>query len=180
KQVHKCKFRQCLVPDKHGCYHCKRRVPFETSSEDMVDELGQWKMKRSYEYLNGWVPLLTVNLRCNNDGKLLMNSRDTTNVTFYVAVYQMKKQGKSHNISAVLAKGFAYHTQRSPYLESLWDQQHLLLFRLIHAINREQEIAAPMVISYLMGWGDTFHSHHYVPMYWSSFVGALLKHYPEL
>ena len=35
--------------------------------------------------------------------------------------------------------------------------------------NREQEIAAPMIMSYLMGYGHRICSHHYVPIYWASF-----------
>jgi hypothetical protein len=31
-----------------------------------------------------------------------------------------------------------------------------------------------------MGWGDVYRSHHYTPIYWSSFVGALLKIFPTL
>ena len=31
-----------------------------------------------------------------------------------------------------------------------------------------------------MGWGDTFKSHSYSVVYWSSFVGALLKAFPGL
>jgi len=50
----------------------------------------------------------------------------------------------------------------------------------MQTINREQELAAPMVMSYLMGWGDTYRSHHYTPIYWSSFVSSLLKVFPEL
>ncbi|KIM66136.1 hypothetical protein SCLCIDRAFT_110680 [Scleroderma citrinum Foug A] len=137
-------------------------------------------MKRVYEFMNGWVPAFTMNAHCNNDGKLLTNSRDTTNISFYIMTYQTKKQGRSHNMSAILAKGFAYHASKSTYLENIRDQQRLLLFCLVHTINREQELAAPMVMSYLMGWGDTYRSHHYVPIYWSSFVSTLLKTYPEL
>ena len=82
-------------------------------------------------------------------------------------------------MSAVLTKGYAFHCQR-PYVDTLRNQQRLLLFRLVHAINREQELAAPMVISYLMGWGDTYRSHHYSPIYWASFVAELLRIYPQL
>lgn len=70
------------------------------------------------------------------------------------------------------------HTERTPYFQDLRNQQRLLLFRLVHTINREQELAAPMVMSYLMGWGDTYRSHHYTPIYWSSFVFALLTAFP--
>lgn len=58
--------------------------------------------------------------------------------------------------------------------------QRLLLFRLLHSINREQEIAAPMVDSLLMGWGDVYRSHHYSPIYWSTFKSALLREIPSL
>ncbi|KAL4062351.1 hypothetical protein J3A83DRAFT_4194772 [Scleroderma citrinum] len=67
-----------------------------------------------------------------------------------------------------------------PNTSDLQEHHHLLLFRLMHTINHEQELAAPMVISYLMGWQDTYHSHNYVTIFWSSFLSALLTVYPEL
>lgn len=79
-----------------------------------------------------------------------------------------------------MAKGYAFHEQRSSKADSLRDEQRLLIFRLVHTINREQELAAPMVMSYLMGWGDIYRSHHYTPIFWSSFTSALLKIFPEL
>jgi len=102
------------------------------------------------------------------------------NITFYITSYQTKKQGQNYNISAVLAKGYAYHAKQTMYLESLCDQHQLLLFQLMQTINCEQELAAPMMMSYLMGWEDTYRSHHYTPIYWSSFISSLLKVFPEL
>jgi len=78
------------------------------------------------------------------------------NITYYITSYQTKKQGRNYNISAVLAKGYAYHVKQTTYLESLRNQHRLLLFWLMQTINREQELAVPMVMSYLMGWGDTY------------------------
>ena len=182
EQVHTCKFRRCLVLDKNGQYRCKRRAPFECADNDYITETGKWGPKRLYAYVNGWCPSVLVNARCNNDIKLLTNGDDTKNITFYITMYTAKKQGKSHNLSAVMADAYAYHTTHpnSKYLDSLRSDQHLLLFRVIHAINRNQEIAAPMVMSYLMGWGDVFRSHTYSPIYWSSFMGALIRRFPEL
>ena len=83
-----------------------------------------------------------------------------------------------------MAKGYAYHLKHtqdvgSNYVDDLRDIQRLLLFRLVHAINREQELAAPTVISYLMGWGDTYRSHHYTLIYCSSFIAVMLSVYPH-
>ena len=132
--------------------------------------------------MNGWIPGLLVNARCNNDAKLLTNGRDTKNITYYVTSYAAKKQGKSFNMSAVLAQGLAYHTSHPipEYIEHLQEMSRLLIFRLVHAINREQELAAVMVIAYLMGWGDTYRSHTYSPIFWSTFSGTLLKTFPYL
>ena len=94
--------------------------------------------------------------------------------------YTTKEQHKTQNMSAILAKGYAYHLQYSTYLDSLRDNQRVLLFRLVNTINREQELSGPMVISYLMGWGDVYRSHHYTPIYWSTFVALLLTSYPQL
>ena len=179
KNLHTCEIRRCLVPSKSGPLICKRRAPFEKSLVDFVDDQGNWGPKRLHGFMNGWNPALTINLRCNNDIKLLTNTRDTMNITYYITSYQTKKQGRNFNMSAVLTKGFAFHCQR-PYVDTLRDQQRLLLFRLVHAINREQELAAPMVMSYLMGWGDTYCSHHYSPIYWASFVAQLLRTHPQL
>jgi hypothetical protein len=182
EQVHTCKVRRCLIPDKNGGYKCKRRAPFKCAVDDFVTEAGEWGPKRLYAFINGWIPGILVNARCNNDGKFLTNGGETKNITYYVTVYAAKKQGKNHNLSAILAQGFAYHIghQNSGYMDNIRDSQRLLIFRLVHAINREQELAGPMVISYLMGWGDVIRSHHYSLIYWSTFVGALFKKFPDL
>jgi Helitron helicase-like domain at N-terminus len=181
EQVHTCKFRRCLFPDRTGRLVCKRKAPFKCAEEDFIDESGAWGSKRLYPYINGWLPAVLICARCNNDIKLLTNGSDTRNILFYVTSYAAKKQGKIHNLSAVLAQVYAYHAQNNhAFTNNLRETQRILIFRLIHAINREQEIALPMVISYLMGWGDTFRSHHYSAIYWSSFVWALTQRFPEL
>ena len=81
-----------------------------------------------------------------------------------------------------MAQGFAYHLDhpKPKYVDDLRDQHRLLLFQLVHTINREQELATPMVMSYLMGWGEVFCTHTYTPIYWSAVVSALYKMFPEL
>ena len=112
------------MPDKRGYYRCKRRAPFPLSPDDVVNSSGYWNPKRLYAYVNGWVPALTVNVRCNNDGKLLTSGKDTKNVAYYMTNYAAKKQGKTYNLSAILAKGYAYHLKHpSTYIADLQDQQ---------------------------------------------------------
>ncbi len=181
-QVHTCKVKRCLRFDRGGRLVCKRRAPFEYAEDDYVDQDGRWGMKRLYRYMNGWIPAVLLNGRCNNDGKLLTNGSDTKNITFYVSSYAGKKQGRNYNLSAVLADGFAYDEahKKPEYLQDIREQHRLLLFRLLNSINREQELAGPMVVSYLMGWSDVKTSHTYSPLYWSSFMAALYTAFPVL
>ena len=86
-------------------------------------------------------------------------------------------------MSAVMVKSYKSHLRRissENYIQGLQNQQQLLLFQVTHAINQQQELSAPMVISYIMGWGDSVHSHHYSPIYWSTFLRALFKSDPSL
>ncbi|TFK91365.1 hypothetical protein K466DRAFT_482950 [Polyporus arcularius HHB13444] len=182
QQVHTCKVKRCLRFNAKGRLACKRRAPFEHAEDDYIKEDGRWGPKRLYRYMNGWIPAVLVHGRCNNDGKLLTNGADTKNITFYVSSYAGKKQAKNHNMSAIIADGFAYDQlhKRTDYMNDLREQQRLLLFRLMNSINREQELAGPMVISYLMGWSDVKTSHSYAPLYWSSFMAALFQAFPNL
>ena len=181
EQLHTCKPRRCLV-FKRGQLVCKRRAPFQLAEDHFVTETGLCGPKRLYGYVNAWCPAILLNARCNNDIKFLTNGGDTKNITFYVTSYAAKKQGKNHNMSAIMAQGFAYHLDnpKPEYVDDLRDQHRLLLFRLVNTINREQELAAPMVMSYLMGWGEVYRSHTYTPIYWSSVSRALYKTFPEL
>ena len=181
KQIHTCQEHICLVPDKHGNLHCKRHAPFPCSDTAFIDVNGNWNPKRIYEYVNSWCPAISVFARCNNDIKLLTNGPETKSTTIYSTSYASKNQQKTHNLSPVTSRELAYQeTANQAQLTSLREQQRHLLFRLVHRINCEQEMSGPMVISLLMGWGDSYQSHNYTTVYWSSFVATLLHQYPEL
>lgn len=182
EQVHSCRPVRCLIKRKDGRTVCKRNAPFPLAEEDTVGEDGSWCPKRLFDKVNCYNPAILINLRCNNDIKLLTNGRETKNITFYVTTYATKKQGRSFNMSAILAEGYAYH-QRYPkpeYVDDLREGNRLLLFRLVNTMNREQELAAVMIISYLMGWGDSYMSHMYASIFWSSFVRTLFETFPQL
>jgi hypothetical protein len=147
-----------------------------------VSETGEWGSKRLHGYINTWIPGILLNARCNNDVKLLTNGGDTKNITYYVTTYAAKKQGQAYNVAAVLTKGFNYHKEHplAEYIAELKQSSRMLIFRLVHAINREQEISAPMAMSYLMGWGDVYRSHTYSSIYWTAFVSKILQTFPDL
>jgi hypothetical protein len=180
KQIHSCKPLACLVLRKSGTMACKRKAPWHCSQDSFVNENGECGPRRTYGYVNAWNPVIATHIRCNHDIKLLTNGSDSAKLTYYCTCYAAKRQKKSHNMSAVLAKTNAFGRQGLDDLPDCLDASRLLLFRCFNAMTKQQEIAAPLAISYLMGWGETYVSHRFVPIFWSSFVNGLLEKYPTL
>ncbi|KAG9310723.1 hypothetical protein JVU11DRAFT_9324 [Chiua virens] len=166
-QIHSCSISSSLRYDNHGRLSCKRRAPWPTSVEDVVDDAGNWSPKRTYGFMNNFCPAISTSLFCNNDIKLLTNGRDTKDVMWYTTLYATKKQSKNNNISALMAKALMYHESHSAHLSDALERNRLLLFRCQQPINREMVLSGPQVVAYILSYGDSFHSHHYVPLYWS-------------
>ncbi|TFK64775.1 hypothetical protein BDN72DRAFT_846303 [Pluteus cervinus] len=55
-----------------------------------------------------------------------------------------------------------------------------MLIKCANALSREQELSGPEVVSLLMGWGDTFTSHQYVPIYLNGLRAYLKGVFPKL
>ncbi|KAF8119740.1 hypothetical protein EV363DRAFT_1195605 [Boletus edulis] len=180
QQIHTCTRLTCLRYNQHGQLSCKRRAPWQLSEVEDIDLYGIYKPHRTNPFINSFCPAVSVSICCNNDIQLLTNGQDAKHVMWYSTGYQSKKQGKNFNVSALIATSFLYHESHGDPVGSIQDRNRLLIFRCQHAINREMEMSAPQVISYLMKWGDHICSHHYVPLYWSSLRGQLLSVYEEL
>lgn len=179
KQMHTCG-AGCHKVDRYGNVSCKRHAPWPLSEDVQVAETGMWEPKRTYGYQNGSSPAISVCVRCNNDLKVMLNGPETEGVSFYVASYSTKKLGRTHNMSALINHALSFHRMNDPYIENLMESHRLLLFRCANIINKQQELPLTMCMSYLMGWGDTFKSHKYVPLYWTSYHRALIQQFPDM
>ena len=178
-QLHQCTVDNCLKIVK-GHLRCKRRAPFPLSSEDWINQDGNWGPRRTCGYLNNWNFAVLQTTRANHDIKLITNGEETKDISFYITNYVAKKQTHSSNTSALLAKRFAYHQAQEAARADWVDANKRLLQRCANSLSRLQELSAPEVVSYLMGWGDRYLSHHYVPIYWDGAVAALKQFYPTL
>ena len=119
---------------------------------------------------------------CNNDVKLITSGSGTNDLAYYLFGYTAKKQGQSYNQAALLAKShlFPDHAATQEGDSSLQEHARHLLIQCMNTLACEQEIAGPLVVTYLMGWGDIFQSHHFVPMYWKEIEVAVLAADPTL
>ncbi|KIO09446.1 hypothetical protein M404DRAFT_21969 [Pisolithus tinctorius Marx 270] len=115
---------------------------------------------------------------CNNDLKINTNGADTKDVAFYITAYATKKQKKSHNLSVLMASALPYHINNPKY-DDVHERNRLLIYHCINVINCEAELSAPQVVSYLMGYGDTFTSHNYASLYMGLLFSTIKGLYPE-
>ncbi|KIO14871.1 hypothetical protein M404DRAFT_118815, partial [Pisolithus tinctorius Marx 270] len=177
QQLHTCSRATCLRVTRDGLV-CKQRAPWPLSGDDYVDKRGNWGPQRMHGYINAYCPALLTMMWCNNDLKINTNGVDTKDVAFYITAYATKKQKKSHNLSALMASALPYHINNPKY-DDVCECNHLLIYRCINVINREAELSGPQVMSYLMGYGDTFTSHNYVALYTGPLFSTIKELYPK-
>ena len=159
---------------------CKRKAPFPLAQDDWVESDGNWGPKRSYGYLNNWNPEILQCIRANHDMKLITNGMETKDIAWYITHYVTKKRKASTNVSALLANTLVSHKRDQNRTFDLSQINKKLLQRCANTLSRQQELSAPEVISYLMGWGDRYVSHHFVTIHWYSVMSLLKTAYPEL
>jgi hypothetical protein len=177
-QFHKCNATTCIRIN-NGRPECKRRAPFALSPCDWVNAHGEWGPKRTCPNLNSWNTWLMRSIRANHDVKLIMNGVETCVLLLYVTNYAFKKQKQSSNASALLADRLAYHQVQSEG-EDIQNYNKRLIQRCANALFTQREFSGPEIVSYLMGWGDRYESHSYVPIYLDSAVWALKRAFPTL
>lgn len=131
--------------------------------------------------MNAWNPILMLATRANHDVKLLTNGEDTRDIAFYITCYAAKNQNKTSNSSALLAKTYAYQN-RTPLLNEsvVRDVNRRLIERCANTLAREQELSAPEVVNYIMGWGDRYISHQFQSIYFASITSLLKRTWPVL
>lgn len=178
-QLHRCSLKTCQRVIGNRVI-CKRRAPFPLSSTDWMTAEGDWGPKRTCGYLNNWNPTFLNLFRSNHDIKLITNGKETKSITWYITNYATKKQQKSSNTSALLAHRLAHHKRQEKKADNIIATNRRLIQRCANSLSRDQEFSAPEVVSYLMGWGDRFESHHYVSIYWDTAVNTLKRAFPQL
>lgn len=178
-QFHQCTLAACLKMVK-GKLVCKRRAPFAIAREAWVDENGNWGPKRLCDMLNTWNPGIMHCIAANHDIKMISSGKDTATITYYITNYATKKQERSSNTSALLAKAIAFSKTADRKQNDLNVINRKLITRCANSLNCYREFSAPEVMTYIMGWGDVYESHHYVSIFWDDAMKSLLHVFPEL
>lgn len=83
------------------------------------------------------------------------------NLSWYITKYATKPQELSTNTSALLAKTYVFEPPQKIRSIDLCQLNKKLMQQCANTLSWEQELSAPQVVSYLMGWGNRFISHHF-------------------
>jgi hypothetical protein len=133
-----------------------------------------------FGYINNWCPAIMQCICANQDIKLITNGSETRDIAFYISLYMAKRQSNSSNASTLMARKLAYHKRRERYNSDIIQLNKQLFERCANTLTREQEFSAPEVISYLMGWGNHFISHHFVTIFWSDVKTLIRQNFLKL
>jgi hypothetical protein len=136
--------------------------------------------KRTFSFFNNWCPAILQCLHANLDIKLLTNSLHTKDLVWYITNYLTKKQHTSTNISALLAKTYVNHCAQTKLSPDLKGINKKLIQQCGNTLSCKQELSAPEVISYLMGWGDRYISHPFETIQWYPLLKLIKKAYSFL
>ncbi len=150
------------------------------SSDAWVLPTGEWGPKRLSPKMVAWCPDLLECLKSNQDIKIITNAVDTKDITWYITNYATKKQALTWNMSATLAHTLAFEMEADSKTMECRDLGKKLVQKFSHAMNKDQEFSVCEAISYVMGWGDRFISHHFVPVYWDAVSAAIQDLYPQV
>jgi hypothetical protein len=91
---------------------------------------------------------MILTLRANHDTKLIMSGPETKTLTWYITNYAAKKQQRSSNVSALLAKHVAFHTAEEKSRNDLTDINKRLIQRCANTLTRDREFSSPEIMSY--------------------------------
>lgn len=178
--VHKCTPGTCLVAKKKGKMRCKRRAPWKMSTCTRVHENGEWESKRILKWLNTWNPTMMQAFRCNHDIKLLTNAGATKDMAWYMTKYALKPMALTHNMSALLATNFAVNQESMKNTPSFRTANTKMLSQCVNTLGRYQELSSHQIAAHLMGFGDRFESHTFVPIHLRSLMWSCKQQFPEL
>lgn len=123
-----CRMSTCQQRDCQGNQVCKRQAPWLLVEKTIFHTSGMLDLQHSYQFLNGYSSAILVCLHCNNNIKMVVYGRDTKNLGWYLTNYQSKDLSKSYNMSALLGLVLTYHHNHLTHLESLWEQNWLLIY----------------------------------------------------
>lgn len=118
-------------------------------------------------------------IRCNMDIKFLGSGADAKAVIYYITDYISKSQLKTHVAYATLELAIKKLGEFDPLEDNVSISAKKLLIKCCNAMIGLQELSAPQVSSYLLGFNDHYTSHSFKQLFWKAFETHLERKSPS-
>jgi hypothetical protein len=157
-----CRFE--LDPDHH---HPKTSMDMET---------GELQMRVTDGMVNNFCETIMRAVRCNMDIKFIGSGVSAKAILYYITDYITKPQLKMHASYATLQSAVRkLESMQQNDADPVAQRAKLLLVKCANSLLGQQELSGQQVASYLLGHDDSFKSHSFRSLFWTSFVGYIDK-----
>lgn len=114
-------------------------------------------------------------IRSNMDIKFIGSGASAKAILFYITDYITKSQLKAHVAYQILQAAVKKLENYNQSDDELTVKAKRMLVRCANALISQQELSAPQVVSYLMGYGDHYTSHRFRNLFWKSFENHIIR-----
>jgi hypothetical protein len=170
-----CHRKTCFKYDKQRC-----RFDLDPDYYIPVTSVSRETGELIYRILNGMVnnynPEMLEVLRCNMDIKFVGSGVSAKGILYYITDYITKSPLKTDAAYAALQQAIKRLEEgTSSHPLSDLDKAKMVLIKCANQMIARQQLSAPQVSSYLMGYGDHYTNHVFRSLYWPSFESYIVK-----
>lgn len=114
-------------------------------------------------------------IRSNMDIKFIGSGASAKAILYYITDYITKSQLKAHVAYQILQAAVKKLENYTHDDDTFTVKAKRMLVRCANALISQQELSAPQVVSYLMGYGDHYTSHRFRNLFWKSFENHIIR-----
>ena len=159
--------KECRFELDSNKHHPKTTVDFET---------GEIQMRVTDGLVNNFCETIIQAVRCNMDIKFIGSGQSAKAILYYITDYITKSQLTTHVAYGTLLA--AVHKLQHKTLLSDSSPNTIakcLLVKCANSLLSKQELSAPQVASYLLGFGDCYMSHSFHSLFWPAFENHIAQ-----
>ncbi len=148
---------------------CRMRMPRKIENTSSIDiESGEIRLKRLHETINNFNEYIISACRSNMDIKYIFSGSDAKALVYYITDYVTKSSLSFHDTFSLVLKAIqSLEKYKLPdnINMSAEEKSRRLVLRCYNTLASQQELSAPQVASYLMGWSDHYTTHEFANIF---------------
>jgi hypothetical protein len=141
-------------------------------------DTGELSLQVSDGMINNYCETIIKAVRCNMDIKFIGSGVSAKAILYYITDYITKTPLKTQVAYAALQAAVSKLCDNNQQVPGATDCARTMLIKCMNALIAKQELPAPQVASYLLGYDDFFTSHKFRSLFWTCFVSYVQDNDP--